>query len=94
MNSDFSLNESIITKETESTSLSVTEREREAERAESHTGRARMLQSGADGGRGGTYVEPQQGPVRVTAPGPPAQVLVRRVEQHEGRGEHGRFGRR
>ena len=50
MNSDFSLNESIITKETESTSFSV--REREAERAESHTGRARTFQIRADGGRG------------------------------------------
>lgn len=41
-----------------------------------------------------TYVEPQQRPVRIAAPGPPAQVLVGGVEQHEGGWEHGRLGHR
>lgn len=39
-------------------------------------------------GKSATHVELQQGSVRVAAPGPPPQVLVSRVEQHQGRGQH------
>lgn len=41
-----------------------------------------------------TYVEPQQRPVRIATPGPPAQVLVGCVEQHEGGREQGCLGHR
>lgn len=39
--------------------------------------------------QGITHIESQQRPIWIAAPGPPAQVFMRCVEQHEGGREHG-----